>query len=121
MEAFMFKHLGVILSICVFYAGTVLAQGVTVGANVDAGAGEEGSIAINPTDPANVAASANFTRMYSLDGGVTWTNPSTDLWVSFDSNVGFDSLCHLYWQGLAFLPAGNRGIVIAQSIDKGQT
>jgi hypothetical protein len=59
--------------------------------------------------------------MYSLDGGVTWTNPSTDLWVSFDSNVGFDSLGHLYWQGLAFLPAGNRGIVIAQSIDKGQT
>src|SRR2546425_12011549 len=64
-----------------------------VGTNVDVGVGAEGSIAINPTDPANLTATANFNFFYSRDGGLTWSDSSTtSIGIFGDNNIAFDAL-----------------------------
>jgi len=104
---------------------TAAAQ--TVGANVMVGRGSEGWIAIDPSDPARLVASANFESMYSTDGGQRWDNPpfeglpdpAANPWS--DPCVFFDATGDVFRQGLDWQPDGQRGIAIARSTDGGAT
>jgi hypothetical protein len=111
--------------ISVIVATVLVARGAAaqvVGPNVNVGDSHEGSIAISPTDPANLVVSSNFFAFYSLNNGQTWSSSSIGgLSICCDENVAFDSAGNAYLQALAFPPSGGRGVRVAKSIDKGQT
>src|SRR6476620_4974326 len=93
------------LLLLVIVAIALIARGVAaqvVGPNVNVGDSAEGSIAINPTDPANLIVSANFVAFYSLNNGQTWASSSmTGLSICCDENVAFDGAGNAFFQALA--------------------
>src|SRR2546422_1807396 len=126
VRQFLRQQVAFLVVIVTLFATPVLAQ--TVGPNVNVGPDAEGSIAISPTDPANLVAIANFNFFYSLDTAQTWANSSTtSLGIFADDSAAFDTAGNSYLVGLQF-PAvcspsypGCRGIHLWESIDKGQT
>src|SRR5438067_264700 len=103
------KQVDLFVVIITLFASPVLAQ--TVGPNVAVGRPyAEGSIAINPTDPTNLVAVANFTFFYSLDTAQTWASSSTtsvgcgcemcSCPISGDNSAAFDTAGNAYLVGL---------------------
>ena len=63
---------------------------------------EEVSVAINPANPLNIAASANVRYAYvSMDGGHTWTEKLLPLGTWGDPSLTFDGRGSLYYCHLA--------------------
>lgn len=87
---------------------------------------EEVTIAINPTNPLNLAAAANIDySWYSMDGGLTWTEGhlASSLGVAGDPSLTFDAEGNLYYGHLSSPPSGSwlDRIVVQKSVDGGVT
>lgn len=118
--------------------GLLLPIGAQYRVTNNAGAQNEVSIAVNPTDPWNIVASANDYRggdgwcgVYATrNGGRTWVEQLipragnlTFLQASGDPAVAFDAAGNVYQSCLGFNRSGNPGNVIAvtESSDGGFT
>jgi hypothetical protein len=115
---------------------------LTAGANVNASndaatTQEEMSVAINPTNPLNVAgfthrgqgiAFVTMVAVHSNDGGLTWASTSIDGTVDgfaaaterFDPSIAFDARGNLF---ISYIEsdAGNDRMLVAESTDGGAT
>jgi hypothetical protein len=98
--------------------------GVTVGPNVSIDPAQwagETSVTVNPKNPLNIGASANYYYYSSRDGGRTWKSTLTSSPdAQGDPNVAFDASGVLFRQGLN-LDASPRGTYVVRSTDGGQT
>jgi hypothetical protein len=78
---------------------------------------EEVSVAINPVNPLNIAASANVRYAYvSFDGGMTWKERLLPLGTWGDPSLTFDGLGNLYYCHLSNYPM--IGVPGARFIDR---
>jgi len=90
-------------------------------ADVPLGPGFEPMIAVNPTDPQNVAMGRLSNARVSTDGGMTWSAPTAalvppsyvpwpypdpDMPPGIDASVTFDDQGRLFWLYLAYRPSG---------------
>jgi hypothetical protein len=127
----MFTRLNTVatLSLCLLLPAATFAQYPNIRVSDPAsGDPEEVTIAINPTNPLNIAAGANIAYYYySMDGGNTWTEGelSSSLGVWGDPVVVFDADGDLYYSHLSW-PNVTPGdwldrIVVQKSIDGGVT
>lgn len=107
---------------------------VMVGPNIplDANvAASETMVAINPLNPLNIVASANWNHFFSFNGGRTWSRGADvtgDGQPQGDPNVAFDRHGTVYRQGLDVYHAGQlnspqapRGVTVQSSVDGGRT
>ena len=111
-------------------AATVIVEipsPIMVSANIDLGGGintGETSITINPKNPLNVVASANWAHYASLDGGRSWSSFSTVApSAEVDPSVAFDSEGRLFRAGLTLFqsPPRPRQLYVDRSTDGGLT
>jgi hypothetical protein len=86
------------------------------------GEGSETTVTLNPKNPLNISASANWTNYSSFDGGRTWNknNFGTDGQAMADPNVIFNHDGVLLRQAMSWAPSP-RGIVVQRSTDGGVT
>jgi hypothetical protein len=100
---------------------------VTVGANVSLDpsvATGETSVTINPKNPLNIAASANWRRYSSFDGGRSWQGTATvGPAAEVDPSLAFDARGVLFWQGLTLYqsPPRPRQLYVDRSTDGGRS
>jgi len=113
---------------CLLIPHTIAAQYLNVRvSSPTANQPEEVSIAINPTNPSNLAAGANLRYTYrSTDGGLTWIESqlTSAYGVYGDPCVTFDALGNLYYGHLSNPPSGGYWIdriVVQKSTNGGQT
>jgi hypothetical protein len=117
--------------LCLFFSIPLFSQYQNVRVSQSSGPiePEEVTIAINPTNPLNLAAGANITYYYySMDGGLTWTEgnlTSTTLGVWGDPCVIFDADGNLYYSHLSNPPPPSGywldRIVVQKSTNGGMT
>ncbi|MHB1861611.1 MAG: Ig-like domain-containing protein [Gemmatimonadaceae bacterium] len=103
-----------------------LPSTVTVGPNIDIDPSlqsSETSVAINPTNPLNIIASANWAHFASFDGGRTWNYiaVASNGTANGDPNVAFNRQGVGFRQGLGWEITGPRGVVVQSSNDGGRT
>jgi len=86
------------------------------------GEGAETSVTLNPKNPLNLSASANWINYSSFDGGRTWNknNFGTDGQAMADPNVIYNQDGILLRQAMSWAPSP-RGIVVQRSTDGGVT
>ena len=84
------------------------------------GEGAETTVTLNPRNPLNISASANWTNYSSFDGGRSWNknNFGTDGQAMADPNVNFTQDGVLLRQAMSWAPSP-RGIVVQKSTDGG--
>ena len=86
------------------------------------GEGSETTVTVNPKNPLNISASANWTNYSSFDGGRSWNknNFGTDGQAMADPNVIYNQDGVLLRQAMSWAP-NPRGIVVQRSTDGGVT
>lgn len=84
------------------------------------GEGSETTVTLNPRNPLNISASANWTNYSSFDGGRSWNknNFGSDGQAMADPNVSFTHDGVLLRQAMSWAP-NPRGIVVQKSTDGG--
>src|SRR5262245_10122198 len=101
-----------------------LATSAAPGADIELGGWNESVIAVNPTNPMNIAYASLFELRVSTDGGTTWQVPvpcklpATHL-AQGDPCLAFDSNGRLFWSYLAsplgsYLNSSGIDIFVAQ-------
>lgn len=116
----------VLFSLFSFLSSTLFPQYPNIKVSQSSGSPEEVTIAINPTNPLNLAAGANISYYYySTDGGFTWTegNMTSTFGVWGDPCAIFDADGNLYFGHLSNPPSGNwiDRIVVQKSTTGGMT
>ncbi|MFQ5770182.1 MAG: T9SS type A sorting domain-containing protein [bacterium] len=116
-----------ILFCFLFTTGSVFAQYQNIRVSQPGSTNpEEVTIAINPTNPLNLAAGANIDYYYfSMDGGFSWQEGhlTSTLGIWGDPCVTFDAMGNVYFAHLSKPVAGDwlDRIVVQKSIDGGIT
>lgn len=103
-----------------------IENSIEVGENIildPNGSGSETSITLNPINPLNIVASANWFHYSTFDGGRNWKklDVGKDGMAMADPNVTFLPNGTLLRQGLTWESGSPRGIAIQKSIDGGKT